>query len=232
MIKSLQKGDICSNYHLWNKDKLKVNIVNYRMVKNTYSISGAFTYHGINDVLKAAEGVKNIEKIWVIDLMQEFHFFMQEDKENFIPLSIRAKHNHVNKSFYGEILDRHEKTIIKSLKEKHYLEFFTDYKTHEGALNKDKPYTKVKIFYEDLKTEEEMLTSISDKLHYKRFACLDHNPPNTKVLLNFARFLSEEFKPESDWLHFHCHAGKGRSTSFAIIFEILNRVQRGELYAI
>ena len=71
-----------------------------------------------------------------------------------------------------------------------------------------------------LKSEKEAVESLGMK--YQRFYFIDHISPiikdNAEVdeFINFVRGL-----PENAWLHFHCAAGKGRTSSFMIMYHML-----------
>ncbi len=54
---------------------------------------------------------------------------------------------------------------------------------------------------------------------YVRFAAADMVWPSADVVDTFLRFV--EKLPKNAWLHFHCQAGQGRTTTFLVIYDIL-----------
>lgn len=57
------------------------------------------------------------------------------------------------------------------------------------------------------------------KLKYKRFYVTDHVRPTDEIVDEFIAFTHT--LPENAWLHFHCLAGKGRTTTFMIMYDVM-----------
>lgn len=55
-------------------------------------------------------------------------------------------------------------------------------------------------------------------LHYMRLPCTDHRKPTDAVVDDFIALLRS--RPHDQWLHFHCSAGKGRTSTFMTMLDI------------
>jgi hypothetical protein len=56
-------------------------------------------------------------------------------------------------------------------------------------------------------------------LKYQRFYALDHAPVAAAEVTRFIQFV--QALPKHSWLHFHCRAGKGRSSQFLVMYDML-----------
>ena len=59
---------------------------------------------------------------------------------------------------------------------------------------------------------------------YVRFTATDQCWPEVAVVDDFLRFY-QALPPQPVWLHFHCQAGHGRTTSFMVLYDILRNPQ-------
>lgn len=69
-------------------------------------------------------------------------------------------------------------------------------------------------------TEHALCESVG--VSYLRLPVPDHMKPDDATVAAFVRELESE-RRKGTWLHFHCHAGKGRTTTFLTLDEILAR---------
>ena len=69
----------------------------------------------------------------------------------------------------------------------------------------------------NLFTEQQAAEALG--MHYVRFAITDHYFPEPAMVDEILRFYYS--LPENAWVHFHCRAGKGRTTSLCLMFDIL-----------
>ena len=65
---------------------------------------------------------------------------------------------------------------------------------------------------------------------YRRFTVTDHLRPKDGVLDGFVAFV--QALPEGVHLHFHCHGGDGRTTSFMTFYDMMRNAGRVSLEAI
>lgn len=70
--------------------------------------------------------------------------------------------------------------------------------------------------------EEKFVTS--QGLDYVRFFVSDHRRPEPETVNAFVAFVRETSK-KNPWLHFHCKAGKGRTTLFLIMYDMMKNAK-------
>lgn len=68
-----------------------------------------------------------------------------------------------------------------------------------------------------LKTEEQVVHAAS--AHYVRIPVTDHMRPEDKDVDQFLTFVKA--LPPGVWVHFHCHGGHGRTSTFMIMYDIM-----------
>lgn len=69
-------------------------------------------------------------------------------------------------------------------------------------------------------SEQEMLTQVG--LDYVRIPVTDHCPPRLSAVEELVKLVWRLVTPGAEpWLHFHCHAGDGRTTSFLAMYDII-----------
>lgn len=61
------------------------------------------------------------------------------------------------------------------------------------------------------------------KVGYKRFFVQDHAAPTEEQVDAFLAFVIQN--PAETWLHFHCKAGKGRTTTFMCLYDMLRNAK-------
>ncbi len=77
-------------------------------------------------------------------------------------------------------------------------------------------------------TEEELINS--HYLHYLRIPIPDHRKPTRTQVDQFVLTVRE--LPADAWIHFHCSAGKGRSTTFFAMYDMLKNAKKDSLTTI
>jgi predicted protein tyrosine phosphatase len=83
----------------------------------------------------------------------------------------------------------------------------------------------------DVRTEEiaccpaqsEEQAARAQGLGYLRIPVSDHSRPQDQDVDRFIAFV-RDLAPET-WLHFHCHAGDGRTTTFLLLYDMLQNAQ-------
>ena len=144
-------------------------------------------------------------QIFMIDLRQESHGFA-----NSLPVSWYVEKNRANADKTSSEVEADERERLKNL---HGVET-----TFEPLGNADKNLFKpVTIIPRFMTTEREAAEKIG--LTYKRFAAADMQFPAPEVVDDFIIFVAN--LPENSWLHFHCQAGHGRTTTFLVMYDIM-----------
>ncbi|SFA68966.1 phosphatase domain-containing putative toxin [Selenomonas ruminantium] len=172
------------------------------------SASAEFSGSGlamIRDKIRTAAGSNAV--IYVVDLRKESHGFVNGD----IPVSRYTKKNLGNYNLKAADVEKAEKNDLQSLvgKETTFVPLGkTDTKLF-GA-------STVKV--EQVETEKDVASRLG--MRYKRIPIADQTAPNDEDIDAFVKFYKK--LPANAWLHFHCHAGHGRTTTFAVFYDILS----------
>ena len=204
-----------------------------------YPMSGSAQYSQaqfkelIEKLIKLNKG--RSKKIFFIDLRQESHVMINGKPITwYVPQNIR----NVGRSLkWIESFERSQVPLMKNAFVS--LEVPQKKNRNMGVYVKTK---NLKVLAKEVETERVMISRLNKSLkkkhkdieiHYFRFPVADHGVPFQAILdkenpnensldlfLNFVRHyvLSEEHVP---WLHFHCRAGKGRTTSFLYFYDLI-----------
>lgn len=144
-------------------------------------------------------------KIFLIDLRQESHGFA-----NSVPVSWYIEHNAANAGKSSREVERDELERLNNLR--------GNETTFEPLGNSDKQRLKsVTIMPRFMETEREAAEKLG--FEYERFAAADMQFPAPEVVDDFIIFVAN--LPDNAWLHFHCHAGHGRTTTFLVMYDIM-----------
>jgi hypothetical protein len=68
-----------------------------------------------------------------------------------------------------------------------------------------------------VKTERDLVESLG--YIYMRLPVTDHHAPSNQTLDQFIAFVKN--LPSDTWIHFHCKAGKGRTTTFMTLYDMM-----------
>ena len=89
--------------------------------------------------------------------------------------------------------------------------------------NEDKKLFKpVNVLVNSVETERQKADEIG--FIYVRLPVTDMFFPTPDVVEQFVKFVVN--LKENDWVHFHCQAGHGRTTTFAVMYEILKNPEK------
>lgn len=145
--------------------------------------------------------------IYMVDLRQESHGFVN----GIIPVSWYAKRNWANQGLDVEAVRQDETERLGELVGEE--ETFVPKGKYDTA-----HLDPVTVDVETVETEQEIMEKAG--LLYYRIAATDQVGPaddNIDAFVQFVRSL-----PKNAWLHFHCHAGHGRTTTFVVFYDIMN----------
>jgi hypothetical protein len=173
--------------------------------------SGEFTEKSLQTIARKLPG----KKLIVVDLREESHLFV-----NGMPVTWYADYDWAN---LGKSRNAVEKDEIKKqeslLKEK----FTTLYKvTKKGSHGEIGTTNAYPLRVNTVKTEKAVVKDAG--YEYFRIACPDHRRPQDTEVDRFVRFV-RELDP-STWLHFHCRAGLGRTTTFMAMYDMMRNSQQ------
>ncbi len=172
------------------------------------SASAEFSGSGlvmIRDKIRTAAGGDVV--IYVVDLRKEAHGFVNGD----VPVSQYMKKNRGNADLNAAAVKQAEGKWLQSLVGKE-LNFVPLGKTDT------KLFTARSIKVEQVESEEALAARLG--MRYKRIPITDQTAPADEDIDAFMAFYKS--LPPNAWLHFHCHAGHGRTTTFAVFYDILS----------
>lgn len=147
--------------------------------------------------------------LWVIDLRQESHGYLNEDA-----VSWHGVANAANRGKAAESVERDEQqrlaeaigTNVQAVPMGHYDEAHIPYTFAEAVTG--------------FATERHIARKSG--LGYVRIAATDMRWPEPRAIDDFVRFY-RSLPQEHGWLYFHCQAGQGRTTTFMVLYELLER---------
>lgn len=186
-----------------------------RILPNYHGIAGIvgsaqFNETGLAAIVSKIQAHHPKNKIWLVDLRQETHFFA-----NGQPLSFYGYHNSANIKKSPEDILQEEAKIITEFQKKSEpttVNFVVEKKN--GEITKTRPVLM------DLKnSQSEESLAKKHGLSYKRFFITDHKAPTPEVQKELITFINN--LDADDWVIVHCRGGKGRTTTFMLLTAIL-----------
>ncbi len=171
---------------------------NFRITPYNTSASGQYSQKEFERMLHE---LPSSVSLYIVDLRKEEHGFL-----NGMAVSWYTEHNwgNIGKPLH-EILDN-EKNLLQSLSSKWWTVVYHDrfYPV---------PY---RVGYTQT---EQALVQQQAQAHYLRLPLTDHRQPEDHEVDAFISFYKQ--LPENAWLHFHCSAGRGRSTTLLTLHDIM-----------
>lgn len=156
------------------------------------------------------EALKKIAApVWIIDLRRESHGFV-----NGIPISWYKLHNKSNQNMTTPALLLREQTMLSELKEHNPLTLQRITNKTAGVINASEPF---EVDIEQLETEQQLSKRLG--LEYRRFQVQDRGRPDDAVVDEFVDMVKK--LPPNATLYFHCRGGRGRSTTFMVLYDML-----------
>ena len=204
------KEKLPRNFRLMT-DAWQINSANYepsRKYLESFHASGSGqpTLSELKNIYDALKKIApNDKKIYIVDLRQESHGFADE-----YPVSWYVKKNRANMGKTFTQIENDEEQRLNNLRGK---------STKFVPLGKyDTKHFKAKTFApKKVLTEKQAAEAVG--FNYVRFYALDRAFPSPKVVDEYLKFLAQI--DDDAWLHFHCHAGHGRTTTFLAMYDIL-----------
>ncbi len=154
----------------------------------------------------------NSESLYIIDLRQEFHGFVDS-----IAISwYKPPRNWENINKTLQEIEKGEKQLLYSLlRQKEVTLYRLIKKSHaESQLLQTEA---VPIEAERIATEQELVTKYG--LGYLRIGVTDHLRPSDESVDRFITFMRD--LPKERWVHIHCAAGIGRTTTFMSMYDMM-----------
>ena len=175
--------------------------------------SSEFSVAGLKGMMAKFSG-----SVYVFDLRQEDHGFV-----NGLPVSWYATNNWANVGKSHELVVKEEAAKFDAMPSGCKVDITTDKVKKgdtSGAAQAPKPET-----VQAAQTERNVVESLGAS--YVRLTVTDHcRPTDTEV----DTFITEVRKlPENAWVHFHCRAGRGRTTTFMALYDMLRNASQVSL---
>ena len=151
------------------------------------------------------------QKIIIVDLRQESHGFINGQPVSWTDGYYNYGNLHKSK---GEV----ESDEIQRLR--------LAAKTRKIVIDPcDEP---IRLAVQTVKTEREVVEGLG--CSYVRMPVTDLNRPSNEIVDQFVEYMKH--LPGDHWVHFHCRAGKGRTTTFMTLFDMMKNGQRVEFHEI
>ncbi len=156
-------------------------------------------FRRLADTLRAeAEG----KELIVFDLRRENHAFLDGR-----PFSVYGLHNWSNEGLTAEQIMQNERLFFGALAGTEF-QAFAKGSDHRGEMSSYE--------LDSMMTEQDLVKS--EGFVYKRIPVLDHTWPKPEEVDTFIDFIKYH-DMDHIWLHFHCHAGSGRTGAFLVIYD-------------
>lgn len=184
---------------------------------NTLNISGSAEFCFLN-IPFIIESINN-QKITIVDLRQESHGFV-----NGLCVSWYGKYDWGNIGLSRIQVETDEKRRLDSLNNVNNISI-TRILKKDKATNVITESVQEKLYVNDVYTEREAAKKF--KLGYFRITATDHRKPLNEDVDRFIDFVNS--LESGTWLHFHCHAGDGRTTTFMAMYDMMRNAKRTAL---
>lgn len=187
------------NLYVMHENKVSVPN-NFRMMEE-YLVSGSGQF--TESCIKGMKYRWGTHQVTVVNVRQESMLFLNKDS-----VAWRDEKNQVNKGF-----------TLKGV--------LADEKNHRDQLWKDKKvaatfWTKretSEIFVHSVGTERSLVREHGMK--YKRYPVTDQEHPSDKIIDKFVKMILR--RKSDEWIHIHCEAGWGRTTTFLFMVDAMKR---------
>ena len=171
--------------------------------------SGEFTPQGLKLVLARTRG-----PVTIFDLRQETHIFVND-----LPVSWYASRDWANVGRSQSAIETDEAARVQSLKPGSEIDI-----RPAQAVKKDNggSATPERVTVKSARTERDIAEGAG--ANYVRLTVTDHARPLDDEVDRFV--LAVRALPENAWAHFHCEAGRGRTTTFMVLYDMLRNASR------
>jgi protein-tyrosine phosphatase len=167
------------------------------------------------------------ETIFLVDLREETHGFF-----NGAPVSWYSDNDFGNVGQPKDLIVSDERWKLASY-ESHWTDLFELEDDASDDLQQERvlPISKTPVMVSSARTEEDVAVILSTVLapvvvRYVRIPVTDHCAPSDSALAEL--FNLEQRLGGNEWLHFHCHGGDGRTSTFLALFDMLRWKRTGD----
>lgn len=173
--------------------------------------SGQFSQGQLEELIKylTKNHQVNLADIIIVDLREEPHGFINGDAVTFYYGPLTALKNKSPEEVLSSDLRR-----INFVRAMPYIVLNTTIKSEAGMPSNKKPRI---LAVKSAKTEQELAMQFG--VQYVRIPVTDHFRPDHNDVDQFIEFV--EKLPAEAWIHFKCRGGKGRTTTFMAIYDMM-----------
>ena len=141
---------------------------------------------------------------------------------NGLPISWFATHDWANVGRTQAAIEADEASRVQSLKPRSEIIVSLGAAVKKPGVT---PSTPQNITVEHASTERDVVEA--NRAAYVRIIVTDHARPLDEAVDRF--ILAVRALPENGWAHFHCEAGRGRTTIFMVLYDMLRNANRVSL---
>jgi hypothetical protein len=174
--------------------------------------TGEFTAEGLKLLL-----ARTRSPVTIFDLRQETHIFV-----NGLPVSWFATRDWANVGRSQSAIEADETTRVQSLKSGSEIAVRPGELVKKGRTDSAAPQ---RVSVEWASTERDIAEAAG--AGYVRITVTDHARPLDGEVDRF--ILAVRALPKNGWAHFHCEAGRGRTTTFMVLYDMLRNATRVSL---
>ena len=142
------------------------------------------------------------KEVYVFDLRRESHMLLDGH-----PFSWYKRHNWSNEGLSLEEIEQDETERFGAVLGKTFQAFVKEDDNRGGM---------IEFTAHSMMSEKELVES--EGFHYIRIPVVDHTWPTAEQVDEFIDFVKSH-NHDDVWLHFHCHAGSGRTGAFLVIYD-------------
>jgi protein tyrosine phosphatase (PTP) superfamily phosphohydrolase (DUF442 family) len=154
-----------------------------------------------------------VKKVTVVDLRQESHGYL-----NGLTVEWWGDHNAANKAKSFDQIQKDETARLAALKDAGQATVFLVGKGEKRV----EETGATKLALKNVQTEQELCKA--NQLGYFRIPVTDREKPDDAEVDRFLGLIRE--LPDDSWLHFHCRAGQGRTTTFLAMYDMMHNAKK------
>ena len=151
--------------------------------------------------------------LYIVDLRQESHGFAGGSA-----ISLYAPQNAINRGFNHKEMQEREQAFLQKLSLEKPTFLYQILDKDNGQICEGE---KVEGVFNPVSSEEDLVKEMG--LRYVRFETSDHARAKDEVVDRFVAFVKK--LPPKTPLHFHCRAGKGRTTQFSALYDMIHNAR-------
>jgi protein-tyrosine phosphatase len=177
--------------------------------------SSQFSEEGLKEIIKLIDQ----KSILLVDLREESHGFINE-----LPVSFAYKDGTwPNLNETDREIEDEEKELLKQAQKDKVVKIYTNkgFKNDPDRILFD-GYLFSNVTVKEISTERNLAAKLS--VAYLRIPVTDHAKPNDDDMDVFVNFFIN--KPQGSWTHIHCKGGKGRTTTFLTLCDMLENAKK------